>query len=362
MTTRGIETRSAELIRSLPRMRRFPALPGVAALAAILVGVALFSITQGAASIPIETVAGMLADRLPLVEVQTGASASWERIVFEIRLPRVLAAGLVGAALAVSGSAYQGVFRNPLADPYLLGVAAGAGLAVALAYVSPLPLASGAFGWIPLVAFAGGLSTVVLVYVTARTAGFVDSGSLILAGVALSAVWGGVTSFVILNNEAAIAQPILSFLFGGFNTASWERVLLGLPYIAAGTIVIALHARALNILQLDEEQAAHLGVNVTRTKLILLAAGSLVAATAVAIAGVIGFVGLIVPHAVRLLFGNDFRRTLPATLLAGATLLITVDLAARTVIQPAEVPVGVVTAILGGPFFILLLRSRGGVR
>lgn len=351
-------TREIQVGTRAVRASRLPALPGVAVMTALLVVVALYAVTQGAAAIPIETVVRLLLDRLPLLSIDTGAPDAWERIVYDIRLPRVLAAGIVGAALAVSGSAYQGVFRNPLADPYLLGVAAGAGLAVALAYASPLPVHAGGFGWLPVFAFAGGLSTVVIVYLTARTAAAVDSGSLILAGVALSAVWGGVTSFVIINSESATSQPILSFLFGGFNTASWGRVGLSLPYIAVGTTMILIHARALNVLQLDEEQASHLGMNVTRTKLVILASASLVAATAVAIAGIIGFLGLIVPHAVRLVFGGDYRRTLPLTLIGGATLLIAVDLVARTVIQPQEVPVGILTAILGGPFFIMLLRRR----
>ena len=351
-------TRELRLGRRAGRASRLPMLPGALVMSALLVGVALYAVTQGPAAIPLDTVVRLLLDRLPIVSVESGAPVAWERIVYDIRLPRVLAAGIVGAALAVSGSAYQGVFRNPLADPYLLGVAAGAGLAVALAYASPLPLHAGGFAWLPVFAFAGGLSTVVIVYLTARTAAAVDSGSLILAGVALSAVWGGVTSFVIINSESSIAQPILSFLFGGFNTASWNRVGLALPYIVAGTAVILLHARALNVLQLDEEQATHLGMNVTRTKLTVLAAASLVAATAVAIAGIIGFLGLIVPHAVRLVFGGDHRKTLPLTLLGGATLLIAVDLVARTAIQPQDVPVGILTAILGGPFFLILLRHR----
>jgi len=353
MTTRGIGIAGRSI-----SVGRLPALPGVVLLGALLIVVAVYSITRGAAAIPVETVVLLLLDRLPLVSVETGATSAWERIVYDIRLPRVLAAGVVGAALAVSGSAYQGVFRNPLADPYLLGVASGAGLAVALAYASPIPLHAAGFATLPAFAFVGGLGTVVIVYLTARTAASVDSGSLILAGVALSAVWGGITSFVILNSEASTAQPILTFLFGGFNTASWNKVGLALPYILVGTAVIVLHARALNVLQLDEEQASHLGINVTRTKLTVLAAASLVAATAVAIAGVIGFLGLIVPHAVRLVFGGDHRRTLPLTLIGGAALLIAVDLVARTVIQPQEVPVGILTAILGGPFFIMLLRGR----
>lgn len=340
------------------RAGRVPTRPGLMLMLALLVGVSVYAITRGAASIPLDTVILLLVDRLPFVNIDTGATPAWERIVYEIRLPRVIAAGVVGAALSISGSAYQGVFRNPLADPYLLGVAAGAGLAVSLAYASPLPLHSGAFAWLPLLAFLGGMGSVVIVYLTARTTAAVDSGSLILAGVALAAVWGGITSFVIINTESSTSQPILSFLFGGFNTSSWSRIGLSLPYIAAGAAIILLHARALNVLQLDEEQASHLGMDVTRTKLVILAAASLVAATAVAIAGIIGFLGLIVPHAIRLMFGGDFRRTLPLTLIGGATLLIAVDLVARTVLQPQEVPVGVLTAILGGPFFIVLLRRR----
>lgn len=340
--------------------RRIPALPGIGLLVVALVFVALYALTQGAADIPLDAVVRMLLDRLPFVELSASADAqaSWERIVFDIRLPRVLAAGFVGAALAVSGSAYQGCFRNPLADPYLLGVAAGAGLAVAIAYVSPLPVASTGFVSLPLFAFLGGMGTVLVVYFTARSAASLDNGSLILAGVALSAVWGGITSFIIINSEGEVAQPILSFLFGGFNTVSWQKLLLGAPYMVIGITIVALHARALNVLQLDEEQAGHLGIDVLRTKLVLLAAGSLAAATAVALAGVIGFLGLIVPHGARLLFGTDYRRTLPVTILGGATLLIAVDLVARTVIQPQEIPVGVLTAILGGPFFLALLRGR----
>lgn len=355
MTIRGMRLGRA---RDAAVPRRLPALPGTLALAILLALAALLALTQGAADIPPATVLRLLVDRLPWISVDTTVSDSWQSILFDIRLPRVLAAALVGAALSVSGSAYQGVFRNPLAEPYLLGVAAGAGLAVAIAVVSPLPVDAYGLGWVPILAFAGGLATVLIVYMAARTGGVLDGGALILGGVALSAVWAGATSFLILNSGDQVSQPILSFLFGGFNTASWEKVVVAMPYIATGMLVIALHARALNVLQLDEEQAEHLGVNVSRTKLIVLAAASLVAATAVAVAGVIGFVGLIVPHAVRMAFGGDYRRTLLASLLGGALLLVSVDLVARTIIQPQEVPVGILTAMLGGPFFLMLLRGR----
>ncbi len=330
--------------------------PASAALA-LLVAVALLALTQGAAAIPPQTVLRVLLDALPLVEVDANAPATWERIVVDIRLPRVIAAGVVGSALAYSGASYQGVFRNPLAGPFLLGVASGAALGAAIAIISPLRVDAYGFGWVPVFAFAGALLTVVLVYLLATGSGRLDNVTLILAGVALSAVFGAATAFILLTGGEE-ARPIFSFLFGGFNTASWQRIAWAAPYLAVGAVFVAVYARTLNVLQLDEEQAAQLGVDVTRTKLIVLAAASLMAATAVAIAGVIGFVGLLVPHAVRLVFGGDHRRLLPLCALFGASFLIAVDTFARTVLAPQELPVGVMTALIGGPFFLWLLRTR----
>jgi iron complex transport system permease protein len=196
-----------------------------------------------------------------------------------------------------------------------------------------------------------------VVYALSRTSGGAASPTtLILAGVALSAIFSGATAFMLLTGGEQ-ARPIFDFLFGGFNTASWERLAWALPYIFVGAIVVALHARVLNVLQLDDEQATQLGVDVTRTKLWVLAGASLIAATAVAVAGVIGFVGLVVPHMVRMLFGRDHRRLLPLAALWGASFVIAVDLLARTVLAPQEVPVGIVTSLLGGPFFLWLLRA-----
>ena len=325
--------------------------------ALLLLVVAAVALTLGPAPIPAGTVLRLLLDGLPFVDVPVEAPATWERIVYDVRLPRVVAAGVVGASLALSGAAYQGVFRNPLAGPFLLGVASGAALGAAIAIVSPLDAATYGFGWVPLFAFAGAGGTVVLVYLISRAGSAVSNTTLILAGVALSAVLGAITSFILLTGGER-AQPIFSFLFGTMNTSNWERVLLGLPYIVVGAAIVVLHARALNVLQLDEEQASQLGVDVTRTKLIVLAAASLVAATAVAIAGVIGFVGLIVPHVVRLLFGGDYRRLLPLAALLGASFLIATDVLSRTLLSPQEIPVGIITAIVGGPFFLYLLHTR----
>ena len=343
--------RAAWLPRAVPRP------PAAAVAAALLAAAALAALTRGAADIPPATVLRVLLDAVPLVSLDVAVPATQETIVLDIRLPRVIAAGAVGAALALSGASYQGVFRNPLAGPFLLGVASGAALGAAIAIISPLSTDAYGFGWVPVFAFAGALVSVAIVYLLASGGGGVDNATLILAGVALSAVLGAATAFIMLTGGEQ-ARPIFSFLFGGFNTSSWERVAWAAPYMAVGAVVVALHARVLNVLQLDEEQAAHLGVPVRRTKLIVLAAASLTAATAVAMAGVIGFVGLIVPHAVRLAFGGDYRRLLPLAAAFGASFLIVVDLLARTMLSPQEVPVGVLTALLGGPFFLWLLRTR----
>ncbi len=323
----------------------------------LLLATMVFALTQGYASIPAHTALFILLNRLPFVEIETDAPLTWDRIVIDVRLPRIVAAGLVGAALGHSGAAYQGVFRNPLVESSLLGVAAGAALGASIAIVSPLPVDAYGFGWVPLFAFAGGMIAVTVVYLIARVGRAVSNATLILAGVALSAMLSAGTSFLLLTSGER-ARGIFTFLFGGFNTASWERITIALPYLLVGFVLITIYTRALNVLALDEEQASQLGVNVGRTKLIVLAAASLMAATSVAIAGIIGFVGLIVPHVARMLLGADHRRLLPASALLGASFLILADLLARTARAPDEVPVGIVTAIAGGPFFLWLLRTR----
>lgn len=330
--------------------------------AALLLGlVAIVGAMVGTTSIPADAVLASTWNALPFTTPHLDVPEGWARIVVDVRLPRVLTAGLAGAALACSGAAYQGVFRNALADPFLLGVASGAALGAALGIVLPVE-GMIAFGWVPLLAFVGAISAVTLAYLAARVGDAVSNASLILAGVAVSAMAGAATSFILLT-AGERALTIFGFLFGSFNTASWARALTALPYLVAGMTVLLAYARVLNVLQLDEEQAAQLGVEVPRTRVIVLIAASLVAATAVAMAGVIGFVGLIVPHIARLAFGEDYRRLLPLSALLGASFLIAADVLARTVLRPQEVPVGIVTAVVGGPFFLSLLRARrGGLR
>lgn len=286
-----------------------------------------------------------------------GVAPVADTIVWEIRLPRVLLAALVGGTLAYSGAAYQGVFRNPLADPYLIGVAAGAGLAATLVIVGPMPATYGNVSLITLAAFGGAVVTAMLSYSLARVGGTAPTTTLILAGVALSALAVAATSYLMLANQDH-SISILSWLLGGFNDSGWHKMWFIVPYTVPAAVVIFLHGRLLNVMQLDEQQAQQLGVNVERTRLIILIAASLAAAAAVSVAGIIGFVGLVAPHAVRLVVGPDYRRLLPLSALLGASFLVLADLGARTAVSPGELPVGVITAFLGAPFFLYLLRRQ----
>jgi iron complex transport system permease protein len=286
----------------------------------------------------------------------TAAGGMSDVIIWQIRLPRVLLAALVGAALALAGAGFQGVFRNPLADPYLLGAASGAGFGASLAIVSGLAGVLGAVA-VPLAAFVSSALTVALVINLARRGWTLPVVPLLLAGVVLGSVLAAATSFVLLASRAQ-ATGVLTWLLGSLSFASWTRVAtLALPVLVA-VVVGLLHARALDVLQLGERSAAQLGVRVEWLKLSVIAASTLVTAAAVSVAGVIGFVGLVVPHAVRLLFGPDHRRLLPLSLVWGAMFMVAADLVARTLIAPAELPVGIVTAVVGAPFFLFLLRRR----
>jgi len=280
-----------------------------------------------------------------------------DTIVWQLRVPRVLLAALVGAALALAGAAFQGVFRNPLADPYLLGAASGAGFGA-----SAVLVLAGSVPWltrlgVPGAAFVCALATVAAVMVLARRDGGLPAVSLILAGVVLGSSLSAGTSFLMLAARDR-AAGILSWLLGSFAFASWERVLSVAPLFLPAAAVLLLAGRALDVMQLGEESAAQLGVPVERVRLALLVAATLATAAAVAVAGVIGFVGLVVPHAVRLAFGPRHVRLLPLAAVWGAIFLVLADLFARTVLAPAELPVGIVTALVGGPFFLLLLRRQ----
>ena len=285
------------------------------------------------------------------------ADESVRMIILDIRLPRVMLAGMVGASLAAAGAAYQGLFQNPLADPYLLGVAQGAGLGAVLGFLLPVQVHFGSFGTVPLFAFLGGMGAVGAVFLIARVRGLLPTTVLILAGVAVGSFLSAITSFFLLRCGEEL-HGVLFWLLGGFSGARWEEVAGAAPYILAGALVLMAASQKLNVLQLGEEQALELGVDVEKIKRILLFAATLMTAAAVSFSGIIGFVGIIVPHALRLIWGSDYRLLLPLSLLSGAIFLILADLGARTLLSPGELPVGVVTAVCGVPFFLYLLRTR----
>ncbi len=325
-------------------------------LAAVaLLAAAVLATAVGPAGIPLDATVRIVLSRLPGVEMADSVPVLWRDIIWEVRLPRVLLAGLTGAVLAMAGATYQGVFRNPLADPYLIGVATGAALGATIVIVTDTPHSWHGLSVLPMAAFAGAIASVVVVYSVARVGNTVPTTTLILAGVAVASLSTAITTFLMLRSTTHTLS-VFSVILGSFNTATWGEFLWALPYALPAAVVILAHGRVLNVLSLDEEQARQLGVDPERTKLLLLGVASLATAAAVAVAGTIGFVGLIIPHAVRLLWGPDHRQLLPMSILFGATFLILADLIARTVDQPSEVPVGIITAVFGVPFFLYLLR------
>ncbi len=322
---------------------------------ALLVVIALAGLALGPTSVRLDDTVRILLSHLFGLHTASHVSTTADTIVWDVRLPRVLLAGLVGATLGLTGATYQGVFRNPLADPYLIGVATGAALGATIVVVSGASVSWHGLSLLPMAAFAGAISSVVVVYGVARVGGAVPVMTLILAGVAVSSLSTAITSYLMIHNTSN-AGLIFSVTLGGFNTASWTKLLWVLPYAVPAAIVILAHARIINVLSLDEDQARFLGVDVERTKLLLLGVSSLAAAAAVSVGGTIGFVGLIVPHAIRLVWGPDNRYLLPMSIVVGAAFLIAADLVARTADRPAEIPVGIITAFCGVPFFLYLLR------
>ena len=326
-------------------------------LMALTIVAGFLGVALGSVPVPIIQEAQILLSRLPFVPSRDFSSV-YEKIVVDIRLPRVLIGAMVGLVLALCGGVMQGIFRNPLADPYLLGIASGAtaGAAAAITlHLESIPFA------LPGMAFLGGLSAVAVVYrisSSGRGSRF-DNFTLILAGVALAALFSAITAFFLYVAGERERSGILFWVMGGLAGSNWTYFYLLLPISLFGGLVLSVFARELNALALGDEQASHLGLEPRRLKKILLAITTLMTAAAVSASGTIGFVGLIVPHALRLIIGPDHRWLLPASALAGAIFLMLCDTAARTVLSPAEIPVGIITALFGAPFFLYLLRQKG---
>lgn len=309
----------------------------------------------GPVGIPPGTVVRLIAAKLPLVEVTADWPATFATILYDIRLPHTLLMALAGMALGASGAAYQGLFRNPLADPYIIGVASGAGLGAVLAMTARWPTTLLGMLAIPVAAFVGAVLTVGLVYSIARVGRATPVTTLLLAGVAVGTFASAVTSMLMLLSESELHRAI-AWLLGGFALGGWGPVLASLPYLGIGVASLILLGRPLNLLQFGDEQAVQLGLDVEKFKLVIIIAASLVAATAVSFSGIIAFVGLIVPHLVRILWGHDYRRLIPLATIGGGAVLLAADMVARMALAPRSLPVGIVTSIAGAPFFLWLLR------
>jgi iron complex transport system permease protein len=304
-----------------------------------------------------------LLDHLPLISVDSGVTPREWTIIWDIRMPRVVLAALVGSMLSLSGASYQGVFRNPLVDPYLLGVAAGAGLGATLVFTLNR---TGSSTWIidplPLSAFAGGMLAVFVTYVVGTAFGGQKSAStLVLAGVAVTALATAVQTFV-LQRHTDVVRQVYSWILGRLSSATWGDVRLVLPYVVVSSAVLFLHRRLLDVMRVGDDEATALGASVNRVRIVVVIAATLGTSAVVAVSGLIGFVGIIVPHAVRLLAGASYRVIVPLSLLVGASFLIIADIPGRVLQNPSETPIGVVTAFLGAPFFLLLLRTKQGTR
>lgn len=328
--------------------------PTLAVAAVAAVGLA--GLLTGAAPLGAAQVLAALADSLPLIEADHGLTDTQIGILFDIRFPRVVLGAMVGAVLALAGTSYQGVFRNPLADPYLLGVAAGAGLGATAALAF-----SANRGLVALFAFIGGLAAVGAAYVLGRSVGGRAVTSLILAGVAVAAFAGAVQTYLLQRNAETLRE-VYAWILGRLTTVGWSEVLTLLPYVVVSAVVLPAGGRLLDVLSVGDEEAAALGINVARVRGAVVVVATLATAAAVSVSGLIGFVGIIVPHGARLLFGWSYRVITPLSALFGAAFLMAADIAARTVAAPAELPIGVVTAFLGAPFFVLVLRTTGRSR
>jgi iron complex transport system permease protein len=324
----------------------------------VLIGAVLLASALGAVSIPPLDIVKMTLNKIHLSDFQSTWQPADETIIFDIRLIRVVGAALVGAALAAAGVLFQGLLRNPMADPYITGTSAGAALGATIAMLLPLGLAFSGLGVVPIAAFCGALITVLLVYNIARVGSKTPLISMLLAGFVVSSMLIAVMSLLIMTNSELQLKlhSIFSFLMGSISVQYWSQIAVIAPLIIGGIILAQFFALHLNAFSLGEEQAAYLGINVEREKILILALGSLLTACAVSLSGLIGFVGLVMPHAVRLALGPDHRLLLPASALAGAIFLVVADTLARTLLAPTEIPVGIFTALIGAPFFIYLLR------
>ena len=330
----------------------------VAVAVLVLVGAGAVSLSSGAAGLPLRGVVSALLDRLAVPGVDSTLTQRQESILFQIRMPRTVLGMLVGGALAMAGASYQGVFRNPLADPYLLGVSAGAGFGASLALGFGVDIGWGPFGAVPAAAFVGAVVAVVASAVIARGGGS-SPGTLLLGGIAMAALFSASQTYVLTRLSEGRAREVMAWLFGQLNTNGWDQVAILGPYVAVCGLVLVALRRHLDVLRVGDEEARALGLDPVRSRVAVIAAASLLTAAAVSVSGLIAFVGLVIPHVVRLVVSHSYRVVVPLSAILGGAFLAFVHVGARTVVAPAELPVGVITAFVGAPFFAVVLW-RGG--
>ena len=338
----------------------------------ILFTAILFSFTQGSAEIPPSTITNIILDKilttidiyLNKIGISSGFaelthvnSLSDEIIILEVRLPRILLAALVGASLSISGVVLQGLFRNPMADPYILGISSGAGLGAAIAMLFGLSFSFIGISGISTFAFFGGIIAILIVYNIAKVNQTLPTQTLLLSGIAVSAFFSACIACLMFISGDKL-HGILFWLFGSMSSASWSDIKLILPYFIICATIIYIFSRDLNVMLLGEEDAKTLGIDTEILKKILLFCATMITAAAVSVSGLIGFVGLVIPHITRIIVGPDHKILIPASVLIGSIVLVVTDTLARTIIAPADIPVGIITALFGAPFFIYLLKKK----
>jgi iron complex transport system permease protein len=317
---------------------------------------ALLSIMFGSVTIPIQDILSIFKGRVDSGFTLPEAQGKFASILFDLRVPRTILVLLVGAALATSGGAYQGLFQNPLADPYLIGVASGAGLGSIVAMTIQWPQDLLGYFAVPISAFGGSILAVLLVYSLSKIGKTIHNTTLILAGVAVSSLSNALTSFLLINAGGELRRAIV-WMMGGSTLVGWKPVIASTPFILLGIGLLCSMGYQLNVLQFGDEEAQQMGVTVKKVRILIILAASLTTAAAVAFSGTIAFVGLVVPHILRRLTGNDYRLLLPLSALGGAIFLSISDILARILLSPQEIPVGVITILFGAPFFLFILRK-----
>lgn len=323
---------------------------------AVLIAAMAIATLVGPAGLGAKAVLLEFLDRLPLVSLDSGLTEAQQTILWQWRFSRVVLGAGVGASLAMAGAGYQGVFRNPLADPFLLGAAAGAGLGATCVLAFDLTFGWGPFDSVAAAAFVGALSGVALSAFLGQTADRSPAG-LLLAGVAVASFLTALQTYV-LQQKSEVIRDVYSWLFGRLTTAGWQEPALLGPYLAVCGAILIAHRRQLDVLRLGDDEARSLGVRPGRVRVIVVVAASLLTAAAVAVSGLIAFIGVVIPHVVRLLFGSSYRVVVPLSAILGAAFLVLADVGARTIASPAELPIGVLTSFVGAPFFAFVLRSQ----